>query len=101
MVTKLHTKNVIGWNGRKRQLERPMCRWKDNIKLFLGTGFEDVDLIWFWVGIVASYCEHGNEPPRSTKGRRFLNLLSVTLLAFKENFAAWNYVTMLTPFGTF
>jgi hypothetical protein len=59
------------WLGglKGRELGRPRCRWKDKIKMDLReTGINEVNWIWLAVdSLVASFCEHGNEPSGSIK----------------------------------
>jgi hypothetical protein len=51
---------------RKRPLERPRCRWVNNVKMDLREIIWD-DVDWIDVAQVKGPCEHCNEPSGSIK----------------------------------
>jgi hypothetical protein len=63
---------LVGRPEGRRPLERPRCRWEDNIKMDLREiGFGEVD--WIHWAQVAGSCEHGDEPSGSIKCGEFLD----------------------------
>jgi hypothetical protein len=74
---------LVGKPKGNRPLRRHKHRWEDNIRIDLretdGSGYRQV----------ADYCEHGNEPSDSIKGREFLDSMSDYLLP-KKGSAPWS-----------
>jgi hypothetical protein len=60
---------LVGRPEGKRPLGRPRRRWEDNIKMVLRETYID-GAKWVRLAqdrVLASFCEHGNEPTGSTK----------------------------------
>jgi hypothetical protein len=60
----------------KRPLGRPRHRWEDNIRKDhrkIRVRVCGLDSLGSEQGPVAGFCEHGNEPSGSIKGREFLD----------------------------
>jgi hypothetical protein len=55
----------------KRPLERPSCRWENNMKIYI----KQIGCECVWTGFMAA-CEHNNEPLCSISGWEFLDQLS-------------------------
>jgi hypothetical protein len=60
---------LVGKPEGKRPLERPRCRWVNNVEMSLREigGMFGTGLIWLRTGTVKGSCEHGNEPSGSIK----------------------------------
>jgi len=57
----------------KPERNRPMCRWKDNIKMIfkeVGCGLDSPGSRW---GLVVGLCEHSTEPLGFIKDGKFLD----------------------------
>jgi hypothetical protein len=69
-------KILVGKPEGRRQLGRPLRKWKDNIRTYLReTGWEGVD--WMHLApdreTVAGSCEHSNEPSDFIKDGEFFD----------------------------
>jgi hypothetical protein len=65
---------LVGKPERRRALDRPRCRWEDNIKTDFreGEGWHRLDRSGLGQGQVAGSCVFSNEPSGSIKCREFL-----------------------------
>jgi hypothetical protein len=68
-----NTYRILVGKSKGKRLGRPMCRWKDNIKM--GTRFESVDCIHMvpGQGPVADSCEPVDESSGSINGWEMLH----------------------------
>jgi hypothetical protein len=57
---------MMGKSEVKRPLEKPRCRWVDNVKMYIR------EIGWIEYGPVEGFCEHSNEPSGFTESLEIL-----------------------------